>query len=91
MKMMGSMSCSEVTKRLWAFLDGELDLASEGEVRAHLEMCQRCYPRYDFQRAYFHLMQRLAKAPPDAGTVRSRVFEALLAESSRGSSDDTEG
>ena len=88
MKKMNSMPCSEVTKRLWAFIDGELDIPSEREVRAHLEMCQRCYPRYDFQRAYFKLMQRLAAEPPDTGTVRSRVFEALLAESSRAPSDD---
>lgn len=73
--------CNHVVKRLWAFIDGELDAASEREIRAHLEMCQQCYPRYDFQRAYFRLMQRLRDRPPEDGTVRSRVFQALLAES----------
>jgi anti-sigma factor (TIGR02949 family) len=86
MKNMKSIPCSEVAKRLWAFIDGELDPTSEEEVREHLEMCQRCYPRYDFQRAYFGLMQRVAEAPLDMGDVRSRVFEALLLES--GSSSD---
>ncbi len=71
--------CEIVLQRLWAFLDGELDPASGEEVRRHLEMCGRCYPRYDFQRAYFRLMERVAAEPvPEA--LRSRVFHTLLME-----------
>jgi anti-sigma factor (TIGR02949 family) len=71
--------CDVVIKRLWAFIDGELDPASEDQVREHLEMCNRCYPRYDFQRAYFRLMEKVATEPvPDE--LRSRVFRSLLAE-----------
>jgi anti-sigma factor (TIGR02949 family) len=66
-------------QRLWAFIDGELDTASGDQVRQHLEMCRRCYPRYDFQRAYFQLMERMA-AEPEPAELRSRVFQALLAE-----------
>jgi anti-sigma factor (TIGR02949 family) len=74
-----SIPCELVMQRLWAFIDGELDTASEAEVREHLAMCGRCYPRYDFQRAYFRLMQRVA-SKPESPELRSRVFRALLAE-----------
>lgn len=75
--------CDIVMKRLWAFIDGELDAVSDQEVREHLEMCQRCYPRYDFQAAYFRLLQRLGGRADDDGALRSRIFESLLAESGR--------
>jgi anti-sigma factor (TIGR02949 family) len=71
--------CNVVMQRLWAFIDGELDPLSEDQVREHLEMCNRCYPRYDFQHAYFRLMDRLAARPvPDE--LRSRIFESLLTQ-----------
>jgi anti-sigma factor (TIGR02949 family) len=74
-----SIPCNVAMKRLWAFLDGELDTISEAEVRKHLESCGRCYPRYDFQRAYFKLMQRLGDAA-EPSELRSRIFKSLLAE-----------
>jgi anti-sigma factor (TIGR02949 family) len=75
-----SIPCDVVMQRLWAFLDGELDATAQDQVQQHLEMCRRCYPRYDFQRAYFGLMERLG-AEPEPQELRSRVFQALLAES----------
>ncbi len=74
-----SIPCQQAMMRLWEFLDRELDPVSEDEVRSHLEVCRRCYPRYDFQRAYFGLMQRLANEPQPP-ELRSRIFQALLAE-----------
>ncbi len=74
-----SIPCKVAMKRLWAFIDGELDAVSEDEMRRHIEMCPRCYPRYDFQLAYFSLMQRLA-SQPEPPDLRSRIFHALLAE-----------
>ncbi|MGH7502448.1 MAG: zf-HC2 domain-containing protein [Longimicrobiales bacterium] len=74
-----SIPCNVVMQRLWAFIDGELDTSSGEAVREHLEMCRRCYPRYDFQRAYFRLMERTA-AEPEPAELRSRIFQVLLAE-----------
>jgi len=73
----GGIDCRSVMERLWAFLDGELEPGQEEQVREHLKACKRCYPRYDFQRAYFRMMEELAGEPvPPA--VRRRVFEDLL-------------
>jgi len=71
--------CRAVMERLWAFLDGELELEDAEQVRKHLSMCKRCYPRYDFQRAYFRMMEKLAAEPAPA-PVRRRVFQDLLTE-----------
>jgi len=75
--------CDVVMRRLWAFIDGELDPESADQVHEHLEMCGRCYPRYDFQSAYFRLMERVGTQPlPDE--LRSRIFASLLAETEQG-------
>ncbi|MGH7477292.1 MAG: zf-HC2 domain-containing protein [Longimicrobiales bacterium] len=76
------ISCEHVIARLWEFIDGELDAASEAEVQQHLELCERCFPQYDFQRAYSEFMRRVARrlAPPG---LRRRIFEQLLAEEAR--------
>lgn len=75
----GSIPCHVALARLWAFIDGELEPDSADEVRSHLEVCKRCYPQYDFQRAYFERMRRLG-ARPEPPELRARVFDCLLVE-----------
>lgn len=72
--------CEDALERLWDFLDGELPPSNEDEVRRHLEVCSRCYPRYDFQRAYFELMRRVRGRDSVPGQLRRRLFERILAE-----------
>jgi mycothiol system anti-sigma-R factor len=74
------IQCEEALQRLWEFLDGELQPKDEAEVRRHLEMCSRCYPRYDFQRAYFELMDRLKGRDSVPNGLRRQLFERILAE-----------
>jgi anti-sigma factor (TIGR02949 family) len=78
MEAMGMMRCEDALARLWDFLDGELPPDEENALRRHLEVCGRCYPQYDFQRAYLTYVRRLAErehAPPD---LRRRLFLKIL-------------
>lgn len=72
--------CEEALERLWDFLDGEMEPANELAVRQHLEVCSRCYPRYDFQRAYFELLRRVRSRDSVPGKLRRRLFERILEE-----------
>ena len=72
--------CEDALERLWEFLDGELESQDEGEIQRHLEVCSRCYPRYDFQRAYFELMRRVRDRDSVPRRLRRRLFERILAE-----------
>ena len=72
--------CEEALEWLWEFLDSELEPANESEVQRHLEVCSRCYPRYDFQRAYFELMRRIRDRDAVPGKLRRRLFERILEE-----------
>ena len=73
------MPCAEVARRLWEYLDSELDPDTTARVWDHLRQCQKCFPRYNFHRAFQRLLRRQdgAQAPP---ALRRRVFLALLRE-----------
>lgn len=81
---MGVLRCEEALARLWEFLDGELPPEGETAVKKHLDVCARCYPRYDFQRAYLRYTRRLRErdcAPPE---LRRRLFERILEQEAYG-------
>lgn len=71
------LSCHDVLARLWEFLDGELNPETDAAVRQHLEQCSRCYPQYDFQRAYAEMLRRVAQRMDPPG-LRGRVLQRLL-------------
>lgn len=77
-RSMGMMSCEEVLARLWAFVDGELSPDEEAAVKAHLDLCERCFPEYNFRRAYFEFTRRLRELDHAAPTLRRRLFEKIL-------------
>ena len=81
--------CEDTMKRLWEFLDGELGPASEKALQRHLEVCARCYPRYDFQRTYFKIMHQVRDPLPRK--LRNRLFQQILAEDATISQDDNMG
>jgi anti-sigma factor (TIGR02949 family) len=74
------MPCDQVMERLWEFIDGELPPAEEQAVQAHLEICGRCFPQYDWDRAYARFIHSAAQRMGNPA-LRRRVFEALLRES----------
>jgi anti-sigma factor (TIGR02949 family) len=69
--------CDHVIARLWEYLDGDLDELRSEQVRRHLDACARCFPEYDFRRAYLKFMRRCStrRVPPE---LRRRIFEAIL-------------
>jgi anti-sigma factor (TIGR02949 family) len=71
--------CNHVVARLWEYLDGSLDELRSEQVRQHLDVCARCFPEYDFRRAYLRFMRRCSteQVRPE---LRRQIFELLLEE-----------
>jgi mycothiol system anti-sigma-R factor len=71
--------CDQVVAKLWEYLDQELAEETSVQVQQHLEICGRCFPQYDFQRAYREYLRQVQResVPPE---LRHRIFEAILAE-----------
>lgn len=75
---MGMMRCEDALARLMEFIDGELPPQEEAAVKKHLDVCSRCYPRYDFQRAYREFTRRLRDSEHAPPTLRRRLFQKIL-------------
>ena len=88
MESMGMMPCEHVLARLWEFLDGELPPADEVAVQKHLDICNRCYPRYNFQRAYFEYAGRVRERDHAPPSLRRRLFEKILEQEANDGRED---
>jgi mycothiol system anti-sigma-R factor len=79
MRRTAMLPCEHVLARLWEYIDGELEPETELAVQRHLEQCARCYPQYNFERAYTEMLRRMAQRM-DPPALRSRVLQRLLEE-----------
>lgn len=72
-----SIDCESAVRKLWDYLDGELDERRMNEVRHHLETCQACLPHADFGQRFLAALRdaRTRRLMPPA--VRSQVMSAL--------------
>ncbi|MGH8621776.1 MAG: anti-sigma factor family protein [Burkholderiales bacterium] len=44
------LTCEEALRFLAAYLDGELDDATDRDLESHLARCRACYSRVDFEK-----------------------------------------
>ncbi len=73
------LDCASVMRHLWDYLDAELTPQRLDEIRAHVEMCQRCYPQYEFERSFLDAIAARRRTHPDPGQLRAKLLEALQA------------
>jgi len=71
------ISCHEALNFLYEFLDGELKGASTEKVRAHFEVCQRCYPHLQLEKSFRALVRRACSGPCAPEELRARLVAAL--------------
>lgn len=75
------MDCEPVLQQLWDYLDGELTTERRAEIVAHLQVCGRCFPTFQFEKAFLQAVQRAgAESPPSRGGLREQVLAALRAQ-----------
>ena len=75
--MAAMLDCHAAMRQLWDYLDGELSPERMEAVRAHLAVCARCYPHYDFERAFLDAVAATRRAHGAPGALRERVMSAL--------------
>jgi len=69
--------CDEASARLFEYLDGELEGVSEEEVRRHLEVCEACYPRVQFEKHFMEALRRSQNGGRASEGLRERVLQSL--------------
>jgi anti-sigma factor (TIGR02949 family) len=75
----GGIDCGGVMKQLYEYIDDELDEATIERIRKHLKLCKKCYPRYNFEKAFLDFLtdHGQAGAPPE---LKRKIFASLLEE-----------
>lgn len=74
------LDCESVMRELWDYLDGELTPDRTALMRAHIEVCKRCYPQYEFEREFLAALAARVPRHSQPERVESRVLAALEAE-----------
>lgn len=81
---MTPVSCEEALRRLYEFLDGELDARSAREVRRHIELCEGCHPQVRLTTDFHDALHRAARGQPVCPeSLRRKVGEMLREEQAR--------
>jgi anti-sigma factor (TIGR02949 family) len=74
------LDCESVMRQLWDYLDGELTPDRMAAIRAHLELCKRCYPQYEFEQSFLAAVAARGRLHSDLQRLRARVADALRAQ-----------
>jgi len=74
---MKTLDCQAAMRQLWDYLDGELSEERMEAMRGHLALCARCYPHYDFERAFLEAVAATRREHAAPGALRERVMAAL--------------
>lgn len=68
------VDCGEVLKRVYSFIDNELESASVDEIRQHLEECGPCLEQFDLERSLKKLVHRSCTGEHAPEGLRERVL-----------------
>lgn len=71
------MTCEEAIKQLYEYLDSELEKDDHSRVKKHLEVCQKCCEKFEFEQALKKVVRdrvRIHKVPQ---SVRENIIRQL--------------
>lgn len=73
------ISCEEVIRSVWDYLDEEIDRDRKDRIRQHLELCDHCRDHYTFEGRLLHSLGRLLEHDDDEAiaTLRERIERVL--------------
>ncbi len=71
------MSCVETVKYLYEFMDKELDKPQYLRVKNHLDCCNECRQRYEFQKGIQSLVKAHCVNTPAPAYLHKRILEGL--------------
>lgn len=76
--------CHDALRKVYEYLDGDLDPADADEMRRHLELCEACYPEVKLAAELRDALQRAARGQPCCPDgLRDRVARMIDQERAR--------
>jgi anti-sigma factor (TIGR02949 family) len=74
------IDCDTAVRRLWDFLDHELDAVRFAEVEQHVATCHECAAHVDFSQQFLAAVAAHWQEAPTAEALRARVVATLKVE-----------
>lgn len=71
------ISCAEVVRAVWDYLDDEIDMDSKERIREHLAICAHCFDQYHFEGAFLRAVSRVLDEDADVASLRARIERAM--------------
>jgi anti-sigma factor (TIGR02949 family) len=71
------IDCRTAVRRLWDYLDDELDDARMLEVRQHLQVCADCLPHAEFGRRFLDALHSARERNVVPFAARAQILAAL--------------
>jgi anti-sigma factor (TIGR02949 family) len=76
---MEMISCEDALSLIHEFIDGELGDVSGEQVKAHFDVCKRCYPHLHLEESFRAAIHRAAARETASPELKTRLM-AVLAE-----------
>jgi hypothetical protein len=71
------LTCEEAARSVFEYLDGELPPDYSEKVHRHVEMCRRCYPYFNFERAFLDYVHDRGMRPARSAELEARLHRLL--------------
>jgi mycothiol system anti-sigma-R factor len=72
-----SMTCEEAVKRLYEYLDHELDNTTITQVEKHLDLCRMCCDHMEFEKRMKKLVQECCFKQKAPEFLKEKITESL--------------
>lgn len=72
------LDCATAAQYLYDLLDAELTPELEVKVRTHLENCERCFPRYTFEKNFQRFLNARTATRRAPDNLRRQIFEQTI-------------
>lgn len=82
------VNCSDVARRVHAFLDGELPETDADDLRAHIDACEQCLDEVDVVAALKALVRRSCEGTHAPDALRLRILTQVISVEYRISRSD---
>jgi mycothiol system anti-sigma-R factor len=71
------ISCEEVVRAVWDYLDDEIDVDRKERIREHLAICDHCFGQFNFEGAFLRAVSRVLDEDGDVASLRARIERAM--------------
>jgi mycothiol system anti-sigma-R factor len=71
------MTCQEAVKRLYEFLDRELDNVTAAQIETHLDLCRLCCDHLEFERKMKELIHNSCISEKAPQILKDKILSKL--------------